>query len=63
MRGKPIKWVEDYRIYEEVDENGNVIGYTVVGPDGDVSEVFDTLDGAIAHARKQSKKPKSGYKL
>ncbi|MFJ4397434.1 hypothetical protein [Pseudomonas sp. NPDC089396] len=55
MRGNVVKRVGDFRIFEELDEKGDVVGFTVVSPDGTVSSVFLTLDEAIAHATKLHK--------
>jgi len=55
MRGKFVDKVGDFKVYEKVDEKGAVIGYIVISPDGTVSEVFDSIDGAMEHARKLRK--------
>jgi hypothetical protein len=56
MRGKSVKWVGDFRVYEELDAEGVVIGYTVVSPDGTISAIFGTLKEALDYAFELRKK-------
>lgn len=60
MRGRHVKSVGDFKIFEELDEKGISIGYVVVSPDGTVSELLDTIDRAIEHAKKLRRNYDSG---
>lgn len=63
MRGRPIKWVGDFRVFEEVDAKGIVVGFTVISPDGTVSSVFGTLKQAIDYATELRRKYVPGVKI
>ena len=63
MRGKPVKWVGDFRVYEEIDAEGVVVGFTVLSPDGTVSSVFVTLNQAIDFATELRRKYVPGREI